>query len=162
MARKKTASTPQPVEPEGESKEATASELASGFETHGLVAPGHRRRRKASGKREVTSKTDAVRRAIAAGQEGPQEGTAWIRQELRIEMTPQHFSAVKSQLKKREGGALGRPGRKPKALIEGYLAPPPGLQSIGQPDLLAAMEAMKPLVTALGAEKVKRIADLLG
>jgi hypothetical protein len=29
-------------------------------------------------------------------------------------------------------------------------------------DLLAALEAMKPLVVALGAEKVKRVADLLG
>ena len=32
---------------------------------------------------------------------------------------------------------------------------------VGKSDLLAAMETMKPLVDALGAEKVKRIADLL-
>jgi hypothetical protein len=164
MARKKTTSTPQPVEAESGSQAATGSEPDSGFETHGLMGPGRKHRRKAIGKRGVTSKTDAVRRALAAGKEGPQEGTAWIRQALGVEMTPQHFSAVKSQIKKREGGATGegRPGRKPKAAVEGYLAPPPGPLSGGGPDLLAAMEAMKPLVEALGADKVKRIADLLG
>ena len=45
---------------------------------------------------------------------------------------------------------------------EGYVAPPEKPRAVtGETDLLAAMEAMKPLVAALGAEKVKRIADLL-
>ena len=61
----------------------------------------------------------------------------------------------------------GKPGRKPKAAasqgVEGYLAPPPKPQAPSeQPDLLAAMEAMKPLVEALGKDKAHRIIDLLG
>ena len=62
-------------------------------------------------------------------------------------MSKPHFSAVKSQIKKKEGGT--KPRRKPKAAVEGYLAPPPKPVGEGEPDLLAAMEAMKPLVDAL-------------
>jgi hypothetical protein len=32
----------------------------------------------------------------------------------------------------------------------------------GEPDLIEAMEARKPLVASLGAERVKRLVDLLG
>lgn len=114
------------------------------------------------------SKTEAIRRALAAGHEGPQEGTAYIRREFGIEIAPQHFSATKSQLKSREAAKKGKPGRKPKAAapsqgVEGYLAPPPRQAPAGgQQDLLAAMEAMKPLVDSLGKDQVKRIVDLLG
>jgi hypothetical protein len=116
------------------------------------------------------SKAEAIRRALAAGHEGPQEGTAYIHREFGIEVAPQHFSATKSQIKSREGPkkAKVKPGRKPKAAapsqaVDGYLARPPKPSATGdQTDLLAAMEAMKPLVAALGADKVKRIADLLG
>ena len=60
-----------------------------------------------------------------------------------------------------------KPGRKPKAApsqaVEGYLSAPPKQRGTGaEPDLLDAMEAMKPLVASLGADKVKRIVDLLG
>ena len=79
--------------------------------------------------------------------------------------TPQ-ASHQTNEKKKGEAATKGKPGRKPKAApgqaVEGYLAPPPKPQaSGGESDLLAAMEAMKPLVAALGADKVKRIADLL-
>ena len=72
-----------------------------------------------------------------------------------MDVSPQHFSSTKSQLKSKvlEG--------KPKAAVEGYLAPPLKPSADGEAALLAAMEAMKPLVAALGADKVKRIADLL-
>jgi hypothetical protein len=42
------------------------------------------------------------------------------------------------------------------------LAPPPKPAPTGGSGLLDAMEAIKPLVASLGAEKVKRIGDLLG
>ena len=93
--------------------------------------------------------------------EGPDDDRGII---FGIEMSKPHFSAVKSQLKKREGGGAapkGRPGRKPKAAVEGYLAPPKVVPT-GEGDLLEALEAMKPLVARLGVEKVKRIVDLLG
>ena len=47
--------------------------------------------------------------------------------------------------------------------MEVDLALPSALQGpVSQPDLLAAMEAMKPLVDSLGKAQVKRIVDLLG
>jgi hypothetical protein len=40
--------------------------------------------------------------------------------------------------------------------VEGYLAPPPKAKAMdGQNELLAAVEAMKPLMESLGADKVK-------
>ena len=109
------------------------------------------------------AKNEAARQAIAAGLESPEEATEFIRKKFGIEMSKPHFSAVKSQLKKREGGAKpkGRSGRKPKATVEGYLAPPPKVVPTREGDLLDAMEAMKPLIASLGPEKVKRIVDLL-
>jgi hypothetical protein len=110
---------------------------------------------------ETISKADAIRRMLADGIDNPSMGSAEIKKRFGIEVTPQHFSATKAQFKSREGSKKGKPGRKPK--LEGYLAPPPKPKAPDeQPDLLAAIEAMKPLVEALGKEKVKRIADLLG
>jgi hypothetical protein len=112
-------------------------------------------------------KVDAAKAALNAGIDSPQLAVAYIAQHYGIELLPQHFSAIKSQLKKKQGLAepAAKRGPKPKgaAAVEGYLAPPPTLQPVtGEPDLLAAMETMKPLIAALGAEKVKRIVDLLG
>jgi hypothetical protein len=73
---------------------------------------------------------------------------------------------VKSQLKKRAGSGApkGKPGRKPKAsaATEGYLAPPPKPPADGGPDLLDSLESLKPLIAQYGAERVKRMVDLLG
>ena len=66
--------------------------------------------------------------------------------------------------KAQDAAPAARPARKPKAAaqaVEGYLAPP-SFPDDGGIDLLDAMEAMKPLIASLGAEKVKRIVDLLG
>ena len=146
---KKTA--PQHVDPENESQEVPDEEPVSRVEP----APGAK----------TISKAEAIRRMLSEGIDNPSAGSHEINKRFGIEVTPQHFSATKAQMKSKGDSAKpkGRPGRKPKAAVEGYLAPPPKPQPPGeQPDLLAAMEAMKPLVAALGAEKVKRIADLLG
>jgi hypothetical protein len=50
---------------------------------------------------------------------------------------------------------------RPQPAGEGYLAPPK-IEAKGDVDLIEALEAMKPLVASLGAEKVKRLVDLLG
>src|SRR3954468_24131647 len=141
MAKK--AAKPQQDEPEGETQD--------------------------SGGKAMT-KTEAIRRAVAAGAVTPEDGVAFILKNFGLELSRQHFSATRSKLKTKEGekatAPKGKPGRKPKQApsqtVEGYLAPPPKPQAAGgETDLLAAMEAMKPLVAALGADKVKRIADLL-
>lgn len=152
MAKKAAKAAPKHAETE--SKEAPES-LGGGQEGHGF-APG-----------DIT-KSEAIRRALAAGFEGPQEGTAYILKEFGIEIAPGHFSAVKATEKKKAAAApKGKLGRKPKAApsqaVEGYLAPPPKQAPAGgEAGLIEALEAMKPLVASLGKEQVKRIVDLLG
>lgn len=154
MAKKAAKAASKHAEPEG--KEAPES-LGGGQEGHGF-APGS------------MSKSEAIRRALAAGFEGPQEGTAYIRKEFGIEIAPGHFSAVKATEKKKGSAPRGKPGRKPKTWqsqkdappIEHYFTPSPKSAPAGGDDLIDTLEALKPLVAQLGAEKVKRLVDLLG
>lgn len=133
-----------------ESKDTPITE--SGRESHGRVAP--------------VSKSEAIRKALAAGFEGPQEGSAYIRSQFGLDVGPRHFSAVKAHEKSKDTAvSKGRPparrGR-PRS-IEGILsAPKLQVPATGEGELIAALEAMKPLVASLGVDKVKRIAELLG
>jgi len=81
------------------------------------------------------SKSQAVREALAAGIEKPDEAIQWIRENYGLEMTPTHFSAVKANDKRR--GIGGKSG-----------------------DELAAAKVLKPLIHSYGVEKVKEMADL--
>src|SRR5688572_31949645 len=113
------------------------------------------------------SKTDAIRAAVAGGFESPGDGVDFIRRRFGIEMSKQHFSATKSKLKSTEGigakkGGAGKATAKRKpGPVEGYLAPPERPAG-GEGDLLELMESMKPMIAQHGADKVKRIVDLLG
>src|SRR5262249_4242601 len=101
-------------------------------------------------------KADAVRAALAEGVESPSEAVDFIRKRFGIEIAKQHFSAQKSQLKKRdEARKVRRPehGTKSKA-VRGYLAPPPKIVPTGEGDLLDVMESMKPLIAQYGADRV--------
>src|SRR5947208_3486632 len=98
MARKKTA-TPKHAEAEEESQDSP-----EGQEGHGRI-----------------TKSEAVRRALADGVDQPADGVAYIRDNFGLEIGPQHFSAVKATEKKKgEAAPKGKPGRKPKAAVEGY------------------------------------------
>lgn len=57
------------------------------------------------------SKAEAVRRALKAGIEKPQEGSEWIKAKFGLDVPPKHFSIAKSQEKAREGKESS--GRKP-------------------------------------------------
>ena len=157
-------SAPKHVEPEEESQEIPEEEPAAVIEPEeedetGALPAG------------AVSQTDAARGALDKGYEKPAEAVKYIKDTFGIDMNPQYFSAIKTRLGK--SGAKRAPateptrrGPKPKAAapaVQGYVAPPEKPKAAGdQVDLIAAMEAMKPLVAALGADKVKRIADLLG
>ena len=108
---------------------------------------------------EHITKSDAVRRALAAGIEGPQEGTAWIQKEFGIELSPSHFSAVKATEKKKGDAPKGKPGRKPNVVEAGHAGNPKAGKGDG--DLLDALSAMKPLIAQFGPDKVKKMVDLL-
>ena len=145
MAKKKPA-VPEHVEPEDVGRE--MSEAAGGASI---------------------SKAEAIRRVMADGIDNPSLGSQEIEKRFGIEVTPQHFSATKAQMKSRDASKKSKPARQAKQVaesgqaVEGYLAPPPKPSAPDDPtDLLAALEAMKPLVARLGADKVKRMVDLLG
>ena len=108
------------------------------------------------------SKAGAARETLAAGVTLPREASVYIKQKYGIDITPQQFSAEKSRLKQRSGGVLPSPAfpNSPRPL-NSYLAPP-RLQDSTEPNLLEAMETMKPLIARLGADTVKRMVDLLG
>ncbi len=155
---KKSAPAPAEIEPEEESQELPEEEP----ETAEDDEP------EAGGK--AISKAAAVRDALEQGEESPEDGIAYIRKVHGIEMTRQTFSSYKAQQKARDAkkgtASKGKPGRKPKAAqsqaVEGYLAPPEKPKAAGEPDMLLALENVKELVSQFGAEKLKRMVDLMG
>lgn len=86
------------------------------------------------------SKSDAMRKALAAGKDKPTEAVKWIWDQFQIEVTPAYFSAFKTQ-----EGKKGTPAEsKPKAA--------------GKPagsDIELALQ-VKELVQQYGAEKLKQ------
>ena len=111
------------------------------------------------------NKSQAVRAAVDAGHDSPEDGTAYVRQHYGLDIEKQHFSSIKSQYLKKQREGEAKPAkkvaalRKRKPLVEGYVAPPPKPE--GEPDVLLALEAIKPLIAEYGADKVKRLVELL-
>jgi len=105
-----------------------------------------------------------VRAALAHGVEAPGAIVDFLQDRYGIAITKQMASSYKAKLGSRDPKqAKGKPGRKPKAAVEGYLAPPPQQRGGGdEGDLLAALRAIKPLVAQMGTDKVHEIVDLLG
>lgn len=131
MARKAKAA-PQYVEPDSD-----------GSSNHGRHMPA--------------TKTEAVQMAIAAGFDSPQIGAGYIQSQFGMDVSPQHFSSTKSQLKSRILAGKAAP-----KLDDTRRKAEPKNSSNGEADLLTVLETMKPLVEQLGAEKVKKLVDLLG
>ncbi|WP_165071319.1 hypothetical protein [Paludisphaera rhizosphaerae] len=105
------------------------------------------------------SGAQAVRNALAKGLTDIDDIDGFVRTQYGKEIPRQQISAYKSQANKKAGEAPVRRGRRPKAAVEGYLAPPPAAKGDG--DLIDALRALKPLVAKVGADKVKELADLL-
>jgi hypothetical protein len=116
------------------------------------------------GREMPSSKSEAPRLAIAAGCDGTQVGAGYIRGQFGLDISPEHFSAVKSADKRKlaDEEPKGKPGRRPKAVVEGYPATSPEPPTNGQANLLAPMEAIRPLVESMGKDQVKRLVALLG
>ena len=109
---------------------------------------------------QTMSKAGAARAALANGIMVPRQASAYIKQKYDIDISPQQFSAEKSRLKLRSGGTIPASGSNSTSYsresFSGQLA---GVH--GEADLLQALEIMKPLIHELGADKVKRMVDLL-
>jgi hypothetical protein len=110
----------------------------------------------------ATSKAEAVRQALSAGMDTPGDIAAFAKSNFGLDIPKPQASAYKAQIKARESKVKATRGRKPRAAVDDYLAPPPKIVATGEGDLLDAMEKMKPLVASLGVERIKRIAELLG
>ncbi len=104
------------------------------------------------------NKVEAVRKAISDGVTVPLQGVEYIKNTFGIEVSPGYFTSIKSADKLAEGA---RP--KPKAASPAKPAAPAAKKSTGgDSDVLTALENVKELVDQLGADKVKRMVDLLG
>lgn len=118
------------------------------------------------GGRGIT-KSAAARAAIAAGKAKPGEALPYMRERFGIEMSPQHFSAIKSNMKKKEREAEppARARRSPRAEATSQSTANPGARASatgkGEGDVMTALESIKDLVGQYGADKVKRMVDLL-
>lgn len=78
------------------------------------------------------SRSEAVRRALAAGFEGAHEGVEYIRKAFAIEIAPSFFLAVKATEKKKGWAKGGKPGRKPKKAAEAGRPATPGESQAGE------------------------------
>jgi hypothetical protein len=117
------------------------------------------------------SKAEAVRAAISAGRESPGDIHDFILTKFGHDIPNQMVSSYKAQEKarqaKKEAAAPkaepAKRGPKPKAAaVEGYLAPLEKPKATGEPDVLLALEGIKELVSQFGADKLKRMVDLMG
>lgn len=104
---------------------------------------------------ETINKSEAVRRAIAAGKTMPNEGVAYIKETFGIEMVPNHFSAIKSM-----SGGKKRPGR-PKGSKNKPAGEPVVARSNGSIEL-EAIQQVKELVDRLGVATVKELVGIVG
>lgn len=95
------------------------------------------------------SSTDAIRAALAEGAESPDDGTDFIRKRFGIEISKSHFSATKSQIKKKDAAAAPKGKRAPKA--EKTPEQEPARIPAAQPadtgaEMIGDLEAVKSLV----------------
>lgn len=105
------------------------------------------------------TKTQAVRNALADGLEKIDEIIEFAKTRHGLDISRQQASIYKSK-EKMKGATGAKRGPKPKAAVDGYLAPPK-IEAKGDGDLLDALEALKPLIASLGADKVRRLVDVL-
>jgi hypothetical protein len=113
----------------------------------------------------TVSKAEAVRQALAAGMESPEDGVGFIKSNYGIEMTRQMWSSNKAQEKARdskkdEGAPRGKPGRKPAVAQLDQVVKT--IQPAVGKSVIADLTAVKALVEKLGVDEVVEIAKLFG
>jgi hypothetical protein len=112
----------------------------------------------------TATKAEAVRIALSEGLESPGDIHDFIKAKFGHDIPKPTISSYKAQEKARQAKrGNAQTGRKPRTpLVEGYVAPPEKPKAAGEPDVLLALEGIKELVGQFGADKVKRMVDLLG
>lgn len=123
--------------------------------------------------RGKVTKAAAIRAAIAAGKDSPDEGIAFIRDRFGLDVSKQHWSASRSQFKRKEGLGGPKAARAPRkakqaTASEGVPTPAPRARTApaaqqapaSESGMISDLAAVKALVKRLGAQQVKEIADL--
>ena len=157
-------SVPATVEPEDESQESPEEEPAVVIEPT-PAAP-------------AVSKAEAVRIALSEGLESPGDIHEFVLKKFGHDIPNQMISSYKAQEKARQAKKAAtapkaepaKRGRKPKSTYWQSDPTAPPLESYfdssplpkAEPDILLALEGVKELVSQFGADKVKRMVDLLG
>jgi len=108
-----------------------------------------------AGSAEKITKSEAVRRAVAEGVDKPTEAVAFIKERFGVEITPQHFSSIKSQEAKKAGKPARR-GRKPRDAA----APTPNGPRVGNGNPVELARQVKKLVDVYGVEAIKEMATV--
>jgi hypothetical protein len=109
---------------------------------------------------KTVSKAEAVRQALAAGLDGLDDIAKFVKAKHGHEIPKPQISAYKAQTKAKAAAAALNP-------VAEIISNPAIQQAAkhgggGETDLITAMEAIKPYVIEHGAERLKRIIDLLG
>lgn len=97
---------------------------------------------------ETLTKTEMIRRAVAAGADQPKAGIAYIKEHFGIEIAPSLFSTVKFGLSKKAGTVVGSGRRSTKT---------PAANGTTSSDLALAI---KTLINQFGVDEVRKTVDL--
>jgi hypothetical protein len=109
------------------------------------------------------SKMDAVRTALAEGQEYAAEAVSFIKERFGLDITPQHFNTYKSKIKSGHGTGKKR-GRKPggkHSQAAAGIEMVPVRQRISGIDI-ETIRQVRQLCDRFGAGAVKRLVSLVG
>lgn len=98
---------------------------------------------------ESVSKTDMIRRAIAAGYDKPSDGVAWIKTQYSEDVSPNMFSTIKTKEKTSN-----------VHVVRTRSSTPTRPASSGTVDL-ELLEGVKSLIRRYGAEDVSKVVELL-
>jgi hypothetical protein len=109
---------------------------------------------------KTVSKAEAVRQALAAGLDGLDDIAKFVKAKHGHDIPKPQISAYKAQTKAKAAAAAlnSDADLKPNSAVQQAAKHGGG----GETDLITAMEAIKPYVIEHGAERMKRIIDLLG
>jgi len=114
------------------------------------------------------SKAEAVRQALSAGMESPEDGVGFIKSNYGIELSKQMWSSYRAQQKARDGKKAesagvpkGKPGRKAASVSQLDKVVKTIQPAVGS-SVISDLAAVKALVEKLGVNEVVEIAKLFG
>lgn len=100
------------------------------------------------------SKTEAIRRALAAGIESPKAVVVWVKEQFGLDVVPTVVSTTKSLLAKKAGTSVHVASRRPTAVR-------PTAPVSGGGDTIQLVRSLKELVAQYGAAEVVKMTQVV-